>query len=191
MDKKQYFKDLMALLEATGMAGTEEVVAQEEITDTGSDVMPGIEGQIPEEQQPEDIPEEESLVPEENSMVGEIPQGSANMENVMKSQKLLKLYELYSDLLNYCTLFLDSLGNIDTNLLEIETFKLVRKYTTSVKELVDKINNYMINIFSEEEYEKLLYVYVLFRTELVTCVKGIRDILKLNKPDEKLQEDNK
>jgi hypothetical protein len=111
------------------------------------------------------------------------------MENVMKSQKLLKLHELYSDLLNYCTVFLDSLGNINTNLLELETFKLVRKYTQSVKELADKINNYMINIFSEEEYEKLLYVYVLFRTELVTCVKGIRDILRLNRPEEKITKD--
>lgn len=186
MNKKQYFKDLVALLEAEGMAGTEEVVAQEEIADSGSDVMPGMEGEIPEEEMVEEQPQEEYPYAE---MENEIPQGGSNMENVMKSQKLLKLHELYSDLLNYCTVFLDSLGNINTNLLELETFKLVRKYTQSVKELADKINNYMINIFSEEEYEKLLYVYVLFRTELVTCVKGIRDILRLNRPEEKITKD--
>lgn len=188
MDKKQYFKDLIALLEADGMAGTPEVVQQENIADTGSDVMPeetmSVEG--------EGIPEEEIMDDElPTSMEEEIPTSGANMENVMKSQKTLKLYELYSDLLNYTILFLDSLGNIDTNLLELETFKLVRKYIDSTKELSDKINNYMINIFSEEEYEKLVYVYILFRTELVTCIKGIRDILKLNNPDEKVTIDDK
>jgi len=42
----------------------------------------------------------------------------------------------------------------------------------------------MINIFNNETYEKVLYSYILFRTELITCIKGLRDILKLDNPDE-------
>jgi len=49
-----------------------------------------------------------------------------------------------------------------------------------------KISNYMINVFSSETYEKVLYAYILFRTELITNIKGLRDILILNKPDEPL-----
>lgn len=182
MNKKKYFNDLLTLFEDIGMAGTEEVVPQENIADDGSDVNPDMNAEMPDESQEE----VENSVPEEN-MTSEIPMSNAeNMENIMLSQKLLKLYELYKDLLNYCTVFLDSLGNIDISLLDIEAFKLVKKYTVSTKELTDKINNYMINIYENEDYEKLLYVYILFRTELTTCIRGIRDILKLNNLDEKL-----
>lgn len=185
MDRKKYFRDLITLLEEEGMAGTDEVVAQENIADTGSDVNPGMEGNV--EEQPVNGDETDF-----SGMEGEIPQSTAaSMNNIMLSQKLLKLLGLYEDLLGYCTVFLDSLGNIDTNLLDLETFKLVRKYTVSTKELADKINNYMINIYADEDYERVLYTYVLFRTELTTCIRGIRDILKLNNPYEKFENNEK
>ena len=44
-----------------------------------------------------------------------------------------------------------------------------------------------INIFNSETYEKVLYSYILFRTELLTAIKGLRTVLKLNKPDEPLK----
>ena len=56
-----------------------------------------------------------------------------------------------------------------------------------IDELVKKINNYLINIFNSETYEKVLYSYILFRTELLTAIKGLRTVLKLNKPDETLK----
>lgn len=179
MNIKKYQK----ILEAIGMAGTEEVVPQENIADTGMDVNP--EAAVEEVPQ-EEVVEEDPNAAMEQDMSGEIPTADgSNIENVMKSQKLLKLYNLYKDLLNYCSLFLESLEKIDINLIELETFQILKKYILTVRELTDKINNYMINIYSEEEYEKLLYVYVLFRTELTNCIKGTRDILKLNKIEEK------
>jgi len=180
MDKKEYFKNLLLLFEENiGMAGTEEVVPQENIADTGSDVNPGMnpDEQIPNEGEAAELP---------YGMTDELPASEESVSDIVNKQKLLKLYNLYEDLLNYCTIFLDSLGNIDTNLLDIEVFKLVRKYTISTKELADKINTYMTKIYSSDSYERLLYIYILFRTELTTCIKGIRDILRLNNLDEKI-----
>lgn len=183
MDKKKYFRDLITLFEATGMTGAEEVIPQEEIADSGSDVNPGMEGNI--ESGPDTQVQPQEM---DSGMEDEIPvSNNANIQNIMLGQKLLKMYSLYEDLLKYCNVLLDSLANLDVNRLDLETFKIVRRYNTTVRELVDKINNYMINIYSNEDYERLLYVYVLFRTELTTCVKGIRDILNLNKLDEEIK----
>lgn len=181
MNKKKYFSDLLTLFEDVGMTGEEEVVPQENIADSGEDVNQ--EMTQPMEEQPEEIPEDDGMI-NELPETQEIPAGQS-IDEVMKCQKVTKLFGLYEDLLNYCTLFLDTLGNIDVSMLDLEVFKIVKKYTLSTKELAEKINNYMIKIYSDETYEKLLYVYILFRTELTTCVKGIRDILKLNNLDAK------
>jgi hypothetical protein len=105
---------------------------------------------------------------------------------VLEKQKFVKLYTLYENLLDYSTTFIETLHSVDTNLLSNERFVSMRNYKSNIESLNEKISNYMINVFNNETYEKVLYAYILFRTELITNIKGLRDILILNKPDEPL-----
>jgi hypothetical protein len=192
MDRKNYYNSLIRLYEAAGMAGTEEVVPQENIADTGSDVGPAPTTQ-PAQQNigNEEVVDEEQLngneLPEEDTAYlnqeapGTQPQGSSL---VIEKQKFVKLFDLFTDLKTYGSAFLESIEGIDINLLDEKIFVLVGKYQKSVRELVEKIDSYLINIFNSERYEKALYNYILFRTELISVVKGLRRTLKLDQIDE-------
>lgn len=162
------------LREDIGMTGAEEVVPQEEIADSGSDVG-----------QPQNDVEEQP-VNDGFDEVQEFEQQPISSSDLLNNNRKLKLYELFSTLLNKATIFLDLLNSIDINLLDTKNFKFIDQYTKNTKELIDKINLYMTKIFESEEYEKILYAYVLFRTELITNIKGIRDILKLDSPEEEI-----
>lgn len=178
MERREYFTGLVKLYEATGMAGTEEVVPQEEIADSGSDL-----GQAPVEDNgmTDEMAAENQMLQDPN----ETQEVDASL--VLKKEKFKKLFELFEDLLNYGTIFSENVKFIDIGLLDSETYKNMKKYANDIDELVKKINNYLINIFNSETYEKVLYSYILFRTELLTAIKGLRIILKLDKPDEPLK----
>lgn len=169
---KNYFN----LLEDIGIGGTEEVIPQENIADSGSDVLPGAE--VPEEEV-QDVPFQDNTVEMQSA------------ENIISSQKLLSVYKLFEKLIDYSVTFLDALESIDRGLLDNARLEILSKYIRNTRELIDKSNNYMTEIFAKESYEKVLYTYVLFRTELIANVKGIRDILKLQEPDEDLLKSKK
>lgn len=171
---KNYFRQIIDLSEAIGMAGTEEVVPQEEIADSGSDVLP--------ENEIEEQPEEEMEAPLQDNTVE-----MQSADSIITSQKLLSVYKLFEKIIDYGVTFIDALESVDTGLLDSERLSIFLKYIRNTKELIDKANNYMSEIFSKESYEKVLYTYILFRTELITNVKGIRDILRLQEPDEDLK----
>jgi len=193
MNKKDYFESLVSLYEAVGMAGTEEVVPQEQIADSGEDVLPQQAAQ-PEAQEP--APEEETIAEEPVEDTGYLqqaaqPEAPEEASTVLANEKSLKLFNLLDDLLTYGNIFNDSLNSVDINLLDFEILKQYRIYATHVVELIKKIENYIINIFNSETYEKNLYNYILFRTELISIVKELRRVLKLNDPEDKSVLDQK
>lgn len=175
MDKRKYFNDLRTLYEAVGMAGTEEVIPQEQIADTGMDVTAG---------QMQDPMMGDSTIDPMTGMP--LPPEETPAENLEK-EKSKKLYELFEDLLQYGDVFVENIRFVNSGLLDLEKFEKMNYYVNDVKNLLKKIHDYLINIFNKEKYEKNLYTYILFRTELITAIKGLRDILKLEKPDEKLE----
>ena len=187
MNKKDYFAGIVALFEATGMAGTPEVIPQEQIADSGSDVMP--QNQMAEED-PNMMQDPNVMDP---SLMGGQMMAQPSQENspedvsaIMKKQKLIKLFDLYEDLYNYGKVFLESIKVIDINLLDEDRFKKLKLYVDNVDRVVEMIGNYLENIFSHKEYGDVLYDYITYRTQLVTAIGGVRDVLKLNNPDEKL-----
>ena len=177
MDKKDYFNNLINLYEAIGMAGTEEVIPQEQIADSGSDVIPAPQGS-------QEIPEDE----ENQEMENEIPQPQeeipADTSLIIEKQKFVKIFNFMKNLVDYGEAFIESIKCIDINLWEFEVYKEMRKYTTDLENLLEKIKNYMINIFNSEDYERVLHAYILFRTELVVGIKGLRKILKLDQTED-------
>lgn len=181
MDKRKYFNDLKTLYEAVGMTGANEVVPQENIADTGSDLSPQNNVQMQDPMMQGNMGYDPMM-----GMVEPAP----SPEAVMEKEKFKKMFELYEDLINYADVFCENLKFVDTNLLDFNVFSKMKKYTDDVVALKEKINNYLINIFNSETYEKVLYSYILFRTEMITAIKGLRDILKLNQVDDDQQTRN-
>lgn len=175
MDKKEYFKKVVSLYEA-------QADPQENIANTAEDLE---DSEVVKDPLPGNVDE----IPEENPM-GDINDGNyiyndgEQVEIVTpENQKKERLFELYRKLLNYTTLFNDSLDNIDFSLLDDELNKTFINYTKKLDEIIDKIKTYMLDTFKKESYEKSLYVYILMRTELLMVIKLLRDLLGLNHED--------
>jgi hypothetical protein len=177
MEKKKYFESLISLYEAVGMTGSEEVVPQENIADSGSDVAPEAQNaqavEDPNIGEDQDIEDAAYLNPQEQV----VPEESISL--VMETQKAVKLFELVEDLLSYGKAFYDSLKIVDKGLLDEKSYVSYLKYSNQVESLINKIESYLINIYNSETYERNLYTYILYRTELISIVKELRNILKL------------
>ena len=187
MDKKQYYKDLLYLFENTGMAGTPEVVPQEQIAETGSDLQDsntglgaGAEGIVPEDQQQMQMMQNPNMMGEIPMMMPEPPVDLTDDTAVMEKQKFVKLFGLFEDLLGYGEAFYEGINAIDVGLLDEEIYKEMKTYANEVNEITEKIKEYLENVFNKEMYEKVLYTYIVFRTELITSIKALRRVLKLN-----------
>ena len=68
--------------------------------------------------------------------------------------------------------------------ITIAQFNKANAYKKSLEKLENKIRNYLENTFKSESYEHVLYAYILFRTELLTAIKSLRDVLKLNQEED-------
>jgi len=196
MDRKEYFRNLISLYEATQLDAYGEQnapVSQSEIADSGSDLMQ-------QQQQPmqpaEDEMQQMGYEDPNQAMMGDpsmqMPQPAISQEEqsslVLEKQKFVKLYTLFDSLLDYGVTFYETLDTIDQNLIPIDKLNNVNTYKENLNSLNEKINDYMINIFDKEAYEKVLYSYIVFRTELIANIKGLRDTLELNNPDEPFPE---
>lgn len=199
MDRKKYFSDLYTLYEASaGMAGGPEVMPQEYVADTGMD-MGGAPQQMMADPNAMAMPQDPAMMGDpsiqgmDQSMAGGMMDPMMGMEEppqdsslVMEKEKFKKLFELFEDLKNYSEVFSDGMKFVDIGLLDREQLLKVQRYTTEIEALNKKIENYLINIFNSDSYEKVLYTYILFRTEMITAIKGLRRILDLDHPEKEL-----
>lgn len=112
---------------------------------------------------------------------------------VPEKQKLKKLFDLFSDLLHYGESLFDSLDNsIDQNLLDDSQVADINSLKNIVLRFNEKIKDYLNNVFLTEEYDRVLYTYILLRTELVAVIKSLNIKLGLNKKidDEDINKDD-
>jgi hypothetical protein len=194
MEKREYFRKLVALFEAESLdAGEPGAQAQAFAADSGQGVAATPQDQLAQEQQPAPGPADpgssgqqpgpalgdaDYLAASGANVPGLPPIGDAG--EVPEPKKKAKLFELFRDLLNYSNVFVESLTNIDMNLLDMEQIEKIKKNTDQVDDVVGKIRSYVVDTFPTEKYEKALYVYLLLRTELLTIVKLLRETLGLN-----------
>jgi len=200
MERKDYFKKLVMLFEADE---EEKISADPDIdldTDTGADVKEDIEkksditddeldSELKPEMQEDELEgdmlsDQSSLSDEEELPFGEETQVES-ADTVSEKIKLEKLFDLYRELIEYKRVFIDSLDNIDTNLLDNERNLKLINYKNKLIKLEEKLKVYITEVFHTEKYEKALYNYILLRTELITIVKLLRDVLNLNDSEEK------
>jgi dGTP triphosphohydrolase len=186
---RSYYKKLVTLFESTKLADQEINQAQQTIADTGSDVIDGSMDQqdfiSQGDTQPAELtPEEEAMVPETDMgyLTPDSPDVASNeiVSDVSDNMKMLKLCDLFYDLQNYEESFIDSLKNIDFNLLEEDECKKLRDYSKRLNRQKEKLVDYINLRIKSDKYEKAVYVYVLLRTEFLASVKKFRELLKLN-----------
>lgn len=194
MDKKEYFSQLISLYEAAVVKPDVEDQAvyaqQQQIADSGNDIVdPNVDpgGSV----SPEGMAQEEGDGQDSGGL-----QDAAYLNNYSASndasqttvsdnrQKLVELFGLFRQLLNYSETFSESIEKTTLELLDEKDYYQALQVIKKVKELSEKIRNYLLNTFENDAYEKALYAYVMLRTELLTAVKLLRDILKLNEVEE-------
>lgn len=192
MDKSSYIKNLVSLYESTKLNEAEIDPAQAKIADNGQDVVDGSIDQneyVPDEAELNNSQMEDGMAYPEEDM-SYLSQDSTTEDksnevnsSVSEDKKLLRLYNLFNDLSTYVLKFKESLDFIDISLLEDEDAKLVYKYIGRVNNISEKISDYISLSFSRDKYEKVLYTYILLRTEFLTILNRLRDILKLDSED--------
>jgi hypothetical protein len=189
-----YYKKLVTLYEFTTKEeksdGTNKT--QDKISNTGSDLNQSIDdpalaedGLGFETDEMSGLDDADYLSSDEEDEVGLSPMMDDEVIEVSDKQKLLKLFDLFKELVDYSQMFYDSLNTVDFNLLEKDKFTKLRETRTKLFTLIEKLENYINEVFYGEKYEKALYVYILLRTELLTNIKLLREILELNKEETK------
>jgi hypothetical protein len=189
MNEKEYFKGLVSLFEAE--EDIPDMASEDRFnTDSGEDMMGNASDQMQTQLKSEtesdlgdepDLGDADYLSSDGGSVSNNLPPMS---DTVAESKKTGKLFKLYKDLLNYSSVFKESLTTIDISLLDEEKIGKLRLNIEHVEKIVEKIRDYIIDTLPTEKYEKALYVYILLRTELLTIVKSLRESLNLNTTDE-------
>lgn len=204
MEKKEYFRKLVKLFEASRTdVGEPGAQGQAFAADSGADVagtaadqpeqtsseQPGVAGIGATEEAPGQALGDADYL---SAGAGGLPLPQiADSKEVPEPIKKAKLFELFRDLLNYSNVFVESLTNIDMNLLDMDKIDKVKRNTDQIDDVIGKIRAYLTDTFPTERYEKALYVYILLRTELVTIIKLLRESLGLNHdPEAKKQEES-
>jgi hypothetical protein len=202
VEKNKYYKNLVALFEST----KEKEVLQEAIPMQQPVQQEPAVRQIPNQI---DAPVQQQPIPAEDPMMdpglsdADYLQGYDPMMmepelspiedaiEVSEQKKLIKLLGLYRELMNYTTVFYDSLENVDTSTLEKEDNDEIRGLKKKILALKDKLRDYIIDRYADEKYEKSLYVYILLRTELLTIITLLRKVLGVDKNTKEDTKNNK
>ena len=182
MEKKEYFSQLISLFEAVSAENVDQF--QQNIADTGSDVIdPNVDPKSGSEQ-PEQETSEEQFANSDNDLndAAYLTNSASNDAPVESDnrEKLVELFDLMEHLLNYAETFIDTIDSTDIFSLEDTDVLKMERYKNSIVSLSEKIRTYLINVFKNRTYEQNLYVYVMLRSELLTAIKLLRNVLKLN-----------
>ena len=185
MEKSNYFNTLLQLYEDVDQKEIDQ--QQQKIADSGSDVedpnvLPKAEPE--DQQQSQEETDQDNL--EDTNYLAQKDQGQAlTNQSSNSSGKLVKLFELMQNLLTYSETFNSTLDSVELGLLDNAKLDKANSYKSALDSLKTKIHDYLIDNFEYAGYEENIYAYVLFRTELLTIVKNLRDTLGLNDVDDK------
>jgi hypothetical protein len=190
MNTKEYFRKLIALYEAANQ--------EEEVLSPAEEVEEQPATEVPAEETPQAVGTssnsstgdgsgtiEDPGLDDANYLSGEesIPAPTNGTANVSEREKLVKIFDLLSELMNYSRTFNETLEGIDLNLLDKEKNEKLNLGKRRLVKVSEKLSHYIKEVFPDEKYEKALYVYILLRTEFVTVIRSLRELLELNKTD--------
>jgi hypothetical protein len=190
MDKKKYFKSLVTLFEAPSVEEVEMASTDPNNPDYGANVDGTADQALPQASSgsspntsdtsaKSDLGDADYLSTGGEDGQSNLPPIGDSIE-VSEPKKMAKLFDLFKDLLNYSTVFFESLTTIDMSLLDADKVAKLRNNIDQVNNVNIKLREYITETFPTEKYEKALYVYILLRTELMTIIKLLRESLELN-----------
>ena len=172
----KYFDELEFLYQKISLQEADE---QLEIAETGADVNePGLDSETPppeEEQGVNNAAEQDAAYMNDGEQ--EYPEEPSDVA-VDEISRNRKLFSLYNELLTYGTYFLENISNVSLDMLNDEQVKKVLVDISDMKQTIQKIKDYILLQYAKYPYQRNLYVYIVLRTELMTEVKIIREVLK-------------
>jgi len=192
MDKKEYFRKLVDLYEDQKLLN-EETPSEENVTpaiipqvdqlSVNAGDSSGDSGNIEENPGLDDA----DYLSSGGASQQELPPMD-DMIEVSEQKRLVRLFDLFKELMNYSIVFYESLDRININLLDEDKNMLLKSYKNKIFDITEKLRAYIKDSFVNERYEKALYVYILLRTELVTIIKLLRETLDINKNKEDIKD---
>lgn len=192
MKDNDYFSTLLSLYEAVSAEDAQR--QQANIADTGSDVedpnvdpnaqnaQDAAQQEWDQQEQPAEEQDPEGL--DDASYISSTSEGAAPANPSDNSRKLARLFDLMQSLKLYAETLMDTLDSVELGLLDDSAMHAVENYRIALSDLSIKIKDYLNDVFVGDSYEKALYAYVMFRTELLVVLKQLRRLLKLNEVDE-------
>ena len=99
--------------------------------------------------------------------------------NSSEEMKLLHLFDLSQNLIDYANIFEANFDSIDYSRIEKENIEYLEKLKDRFALFKERLQNFIIDVFYKETYEKNLYIYLSLRQELLIMVKYLRQLLKL------------
>lgn len=192
MKDNDYFSTLLSLYEAVSAEDAQR--QQANIADTGSDVedpnvdpnaqnaQDAAQQEVDQQEQPAEGQDPEGL--DDASYISSTSEDAAPANPSDNSRKLARLFDLMQSLKLYAETLMDTLDSVELGLLDDSAMHSVENYRAALNDLSIKIKDYLNDVFVGDSYEKALYAYVMFRTELLVVLKQLRHLLKLNEVDE-------
>lgn len=99
---------------------------------------------------------------------------------VDETEKKKKLFNLMNELLVYNKYFLNNVNDLSIDMINDENFYQIGKLKDRLTQVNVKLQKYLLDNFVNSEYNRSLYIYILLRTEVLTLVKLLRDLLKID-----------
>lgn len=124
---------------------------------------------------------DENNSPSEDLMGMEDLESTPSSEENLDTQKRKNLFRLMKYLISYSNNFHSTLEKLDSSLFDSDIFSDLKKYMEHLTSVKDKIRVYLVDIFNSESYERSLYSYILFRTELLTLIDAVSVLIKKEK----------
>lgn len=135
-----------------------------------------------EQAQPEgnqtNVEDEASYLPSPEQLQAQ--QMTNDNSNSTDSQKTLKLFDLSRDLFDYAEVLQKNLENIDNDFIAVDVVVYLSQLEDTLSRYKSKLRDFIAEVFYKETYEKNLYTYLTLRYELLSMVKYLRSLLKLD-----------
>ena len=169
---------------------------QQQIADSGSDVdadvsdpaleADRVEDQLPEEMDDADYMNEEPIEAQDQvdpniqmEMPEDAPSSPNSQANSADALKTMHLFDLSTKLFDYAEIVEKSLKNIDRTKIARGNIDYLSQLFDVMSRFKSKLRDFIAEVFSKETYEKNLYTYLVLRHELLSIIKYMRSLLRL------------
>ncbi len=156
----------------TNLLENENIVAEEQVEEPQEIVEEPVV-----EEEPVDDGYVEEEIQDDLSYMEQLPPNSK--ENSTEHEKMKSLFICSENLYDYSKLVEQNIKNIDKSTIDRVTVVKLAQLEDKMNLYINKIKDFVAEVFIRETYEKNLYLFYTLRNEFITIIKIIRKLLKL------------